>query len=314
MGRVTGDDGRDSDGPAPAGVAASVAHPARIQNFWLGGRDNFKADRAAARELATEFPHLPATVRAQRAFLVRAVRFLAGPARIRQFLDLGSGLPAGGNTHEIAQRVAPDTAIVYVDNDPMVLAHAKALLERAHEVNLASGTSVLIAPRRGAGVRPGLRTGPVNFVDADLRDAAAVLNGAAGTLDFTQPAGLIMAGVLGCLPDYDAARSLVSQLLAALPAGSYLVIADGVNTADAVNRAQLRYNGRAESAAETYQLRPPAEVTGFFDGLELVEPGVVPCHRWKPDRPEDAPAAAADPPVLCGVGRTSLLTIRRIYG
>jgi hypothetical protein len=316
----TSPEDRDPGGPPPPGVDASVPHPARVRNFWLGGQDYFKADRAAGLQLASEYPHLPELARAERAFLVRAIRFLAGPARIRQFLDIGSGLPSGGNTHEIAQRVVPDTGIVYVDNDPGVLAHAKALLDRAD------------APMGGPGYRgggPGYRggavlggagavlgeaavtgghvngPGPVSYIDADLRDVRAVLNGAAATLDFRRPIALMMLGILGQLPDYGAARSIISQLLAALPEGSYLAIADGVSTDDAINRAQLRFNSQSDtiydSPADTYYLRRPDEFATFFDGLDLVEPGVVPCAKWKPDR---ASAAEEGVPVHCGVART----------
>lgn len=289
---------------APPGVDVSVAHPARIRNFWLGGRDWFKSDRVAGLAIAEQFPHRPDTARAERAFLVRATRFLAGPARIRQFLDLGSGLPAGGNTHEIAQRIAGDTGVVYIDNDPSVLAHAKMLLDEAHDpAGLGSiGQSMIgIGP---AGVGP-LRLGPVSFVDADLRDVGAVLAGAAGVLDLRRPVALMMLGILGYLPDYAAARSITAQLLSALPSGSYLAIADLASTEDSVNRAQLRYDQQggasSEGAAEApYFVRRPEEIAGFFDGLELVDPGVVPCGRWKPDRPA---GDGQEVPVYCGVAR-----------
>jgi hypothetical protein len=262
-----------------------VAHPARVWNFWLGGRDYFKADRLAGTEIGPQFPHLPETARAERAFLVRATRYLAGPAKIRQFLDLGAGLPAG-NTHEIAQRIAADSSVVYVDNDPVVLAHAKALLD--------AGPS----PAEGA----------VSFVDADLRDVTAVIRGAASTIDFRRPVALIMLGILGHIEDLGAARSITSQLLDALPSGSYLAVADGVSTDDDINRAQLRYNSRAEAP---YHLRRPDELSVFFDGLDVVEPGIVPCPQWKPDRIGGASAgsasasasASAEAHVYCGVAR-----------
>jgi hypothetical protein len=277
---------RDQDGPPPPGVDISVAHPARVRNFWLGGRDYFKADRLAGAEIAEQFPHLPQMARAERAFLVRAIRFLAGPARMKQFLDLGSGLPAGGNTHEIAQRIAADTGIVYVDNDPVVLAHAKSLLD--------SGTVT--------------GNGPVCFVDADLRDVRAVLSGAESTLDLHRPVALFMLGILGHLDDYGAARSVTSQLLAALPSGSYLAIADGVNTNEDINRAQSRFNARGDAP---YYLRRPDEIASFFDGLDLIEPGIVPCGEWKPDRiaangqggQNGQNGQQDDAPVYCGVAR-----------
>ena len=273
------DDNREPGGPPPPGVDVRVAHPARMWNFWLGGHDWFKADRVAGTETAQAFPHLPQTARAERAFLVRAMRYLAGPAKIRQFLDLGSGLPTGGNTHEIAQRIAGDSWIVYVDNDPVVLGHAKVLLE----------------------ADPGSPDGAVGYVDADLRDVGAVVRGAASTLDFQRPVALIMLGILGHIADHGVARSIISQLLGAMPSGSYLAIADGASTSDEINRAQLRYNARADSA---YQLRRPDELVTFFDGLDVVEPGIVPCPEWKPDRvvPDDQ-LATAETHVYCGVAR-----------
>src|SRR5580704_11091984 len=266
-----GNPGPDSDepwGPPPAGLDVSTPHPARVWNYWLGGRDFFAADKAAGEEIGREFPHLAQTAQAERAFLVRVVRFLAGPARIRQFLDVGAGLPAGGNTHEIAQRIAPDSGIVYADNDPVVIMHAKALL-----------ASPMLASTPG---------GAVSYTDADLRDVAAVLVGAASTLDMSQPVALIMLGILGHLEDHGAARSITSQLMEALPAGSYLVIADGVAANPVIGSAQRRYDESARprygaSAPAPYLLRRTDELTSFFDGLDLVEPGVVPCTGWRPD-------------------------------
>ncbi len=249
-------------------------------NYWLGGRDYFAADRAAGDLLGREFPHLAEIARAERAFLVRAVRFLAGPARIRQFLDIGAGLPAGGNTHEIAQRIAPDTGIVYADNDPAVLAHARALLENPA---LASSPEGVVA-----------------FIGADLRDVAAVLDGSAQTLDHTRPVALMLLGVLGYVHDHGAARSITSQLMDALPAGSYLAIADGAAASEFLSGAQQRYNERAETP---YHLRRPDQLASFFDGLDLVEPGVVPCPLWKPDARDGSTAPAGQAAAYCGVAR-----------
>jgi hypothetical protein len=275
-------------GPAPAGLDVSLPHPARVWNYWLGGRDYFAADRAAGEEIGREFPHVPATARAERAFLVRAVRFLAGPARIRQFLDIGAGLPAGGNTHEIAQRIAPDTGIVYADHDPVVRLHAKALL----------GSPMLASTPEGA----------VSYLGADLRDVAAILAGAAGTLDVARPVALVMLGVLGHLDDYGAARSITSQLMDALPAGSYLVIADGVAANRVAGSAQRRHDEGARtryghSAPAPYFLRRPDELASFFDGLDLIEPGVVPCQRWRPDGRGADGAAQDEAAAYCGVAR-----------
>ncbi len=206
----------------------SLPHPARVWNYWLGGRDFFAADKAAGEEISREFPHLAEAARAERAFLVRAVRFLAGPARIRQFLDVGSGLPAGGNTHEIAQRIVPDTGIVYADHDPSVILHAKSLLS----------SPMLASTREGA----------VYYADADLRDVAAVLAAAATTLDLSRPVALMMLGILGHIDDFGAARSITSQLMDELPPGSYLVIADGV-AADRLRRRRPAAVRRERAAA-----------------------------------------------------------------
>jgi hypothetical protein len=278
--------GRDPGGTPPPGLDVSAAHPARVWNYWLGGRDYFAADRAAGEQLSREFPHLAQTARTERAFLVRAVRFLAGPARIRQFLDIGAGLPAGGNTHEIAQRIAPEVGIVYADNDPAVLVHARALLQNPMLASTPEGV--------------------VSYVDADLRDVTVVLAGTARTLDLSKPVALIMLGILGHVDDYGAARSITSQLMDALPAGSYLAIADGVAGSGSVDDAQQRYNG---AAAVPYHLRRPDQLASFFDGLDLIEPGVVPCPQWKPDA-SGAPSASGagagrtdEAAVYCGVAR-----------
>jgi hypothetical protein len=266
----------------PPGVDVSVPHSSRVRNFWLGGQDFYLADRAEGAAVSREFPHLAQLARAERAFLVRAIRFLAGPARIRQFLDLGAGLPAGGNTHEIAQRIAPDSGIVYADHDPVVLMHAKALLQ----------SPLLASSPEGA----------VSYIDADLRDVAAVLAGASGTLDAGQPVALIMLGVLGYLDDFGVARSVTSQLVNALPAGSYLAVADGVTGNADTERAQQRYN---QGEPVPYLLRRPDQVASFFDGLDLVDPGVVPCSRWRPDA-NGAAAADDEAAVYGGVARKPL--------
>jgi hypothetical protein len=288
-----GDPGREQDGPwgrPPAGLDVSLPHPARVRNYWLGGRDFYAADQAAGEEIGREFPHLAETARAERAFLVRAVRFLAGPARIRQFLDVGSGLPAGGNTHEIAQGIAPDARIVYADHDPAVILHAKTLLS----------DPMLASTREGA----------VYYADADLRDVAAVLAAASTTLDPSRPVALIMAGVLGHIDDFGAARSITSQLMAELPAGSYLIIADGAADGDSGD-AQRRYDASARarygaSAPAPYRLRRPDELASFFAGLDLTEPGAVPCPQWRPDgRGAGLPGGRDDAgtAAYCGVAR-----------
>jgi hypothetical protein len=293
-GHEVSDPGREQAepwGPPPAGLDVSLPHPARVWNYWLGGRDFYAADKAAGEELGRDFPHLAEAARAERAFLVRAVRFLAGPARIRQFLDVGSGLPAGGNTHEIAQGIAPDARIVYADHDPAVILHAKTMLS----------DPMLASTREGA----------VYYADADLRDVAAVLAAASSTLDLSRPVALMMLGILGHIDDFGAARSITSQLMDELPAGSYLVLADGVAADDPAGRAQRRYDANARprygaSAPAPYLLRKPDELTSFFAGLDLTEPGVVPCPQWRPDgRGYGAPDGRDDAgtAACCGVAR-----------
>lgn len=241
-------------------IDTSVPHSARIWNYWLGGRDNYRVDRDAGDKYRQAYPEIVDTALACRAFLARTVSFLAGEAGIRQFIDVGSGLPAQENTHQIAQRAAPECRIAYVDNDPVALLHARTLLTSCPQ-------------------------GSCDYVDADMRDPAAVLAGAARTLDLSRPAALVMIGVLGHVPGYDHARSVVDGLLADLPAGSYLVIGDSVHSTRAHGDAGRQY---ARTGAVPYVLRSQAEFEGFFSGLTLVEPGVTHVHQWRPD--PDRPA------------------------
>jgi S-adenosyl methyltransferase len=233
----------------------SVPQTARIWNYWLGGKDNFAVDREVGDQVQAAFPQIVENARVSRAFLARAVTYLAGQAGIRQFLDVGTGLPTANNTHQVAQRVAPPSRIVYVDFDPMVLAHARALLASAPE-------------------------GATAYLDADLRDPDTILREAARTLDFTQPVALMLLGILGHIGDYGEARSLVRRLLAGLPSGSYLVLDDGTDTSDGVIEAARVWN---QSANPQYHLRSPAQIAQLFEGLELVEPGVVSVPRWRPE-------------------------------
>jgi S-adenosyl methyltransferase len=262
---------RDPEPLAPAGIDTSVPHSARIWNYWLGGKDNFAVDRAAGEQVRAMFPEIATVARVQREFLVRAVSYLAGPAGVRQFLDIGTGLPSADNTHQVAQRVAPSCRVVYVDNDPIVLVHARALLTSDPE-------------------------GATAYVEADLRDSAQILAAAAGTLNLTQPVALMLLGILGHIGSDEEAASIVTALLAGLAPGSYLVVTDGVNTSQAGNEAQARYN---EQSPVPYRLRSPARLAAFFAGLQLVEPGVVSCSDWRPD-----PQAGVEPSeaaVYCGV-------------
>ena len=258
------------DGTAGTAIDTTVPHSARIWNYWLGGKDNYAVDREAGDQYKEIFPGIAVVARTSRAFLTRAVRYLAAEAGIRQFLDIGTGLPTANNTHEVAQRVAPESRIVYVDNDPLVLAHARALLTSSPE-------------------------GACEYLDADIRNPAAILDTAAGLLDFTQPIALMLMGIMGHFTDEEA-YPIVSRLLAGLPSGSYFALYDGADTNEAFNHAQQGYN---DSGAVPYYLRSPEQFTRYFAGLELVEPGVVPVPHWRPD-PDAAPVEIYS---YCGVGR-----------
>ncbi len=194
-------------------------------------------------------------------------------AGIRQFLDIGTGLPTANNTHEVAQAIAPESRIVYVDNDPLVLVHARALLTSTAE-------------------------GACDYIDADVREPEKILAGAAKTLDFTKPVAIMLLGIMGQIPDSDRPQSIIKRLLDAVPSGSYLAFGDSANTSEAYNEAIRNYN---QNSAYPYNLRSPEQITGFFDGLELVEPGIVPVTRW---RPEATPFGdVGEVPGLGGVGR-----------
>ncbi len=218
------------------------------------------------------FPEIVEAARAARAFLGRVVRHLAGEAGIRQFLDIGTGLPTVDNTHEIAQRVAPESRIVYVDNDPLVLAHARALLTSSPE-------------------------GATNYVDADLHDPDKILQAAAETVDFNQPIAVMLLGILAHVRDYEEARSIVRRVMQAVPSGSYLTIYDGTDVSEAAVESIRQYN---ESAPIPYHLRTPEQIAGYFEGLELLDPGVVLVSDW---RPEPDAARHGDVNTFGGVAR-----------
>jgi O-methyltransferase involved in polyketide biosynthesis len=247
-----------------------VPQTARIWNYWLGGKDNFAVDRGVGDQINEAFPEMVGIARTARGFLVRAVRYLAGERGIRQFLDIGTGLPTANNTHEVAQAVAPECRIVYVDNDPLVLVHARALLTSSPE-------------------------GRTDYIDADLRDTDTIRREAARTLDFSQPVALMLLGILGHLDEYDEARSIVDRLVSVLPSGSFLAITDSANTSDGVIEAARIWN---QTANPRYHLRTPAQIAAFFDGLELVDPGVVPAPLWRPDSDVSGRSDG-----LCGVAR-----------
>jgi hypothetical protein len=266
--------GAGSDRPDISQIDTSIPHPARVYDYFLGGTDNFEADRIAAEAAIKAFPRTAESARASRAFLRRVVRFLATEAGIRQFLDIGSGLPSGENVHQVAQSIAPQARIVYVDNDPIVLLHANTLLAGSPE-------------------------GAVAFLDADLRDPEGILGEAAKTLDFGEPMAVLLLGILHSIGDQDDPHGLVRGLVQAMPGGSYLAVCH--LTADIypemVEFARA-FNERATDIPLV--LRDHAQVTGFFDGLDLVEPGVVQLSKWRPRSEAESAAAAA---VWGGVAR-----------
>jgi hypothetical protein len=260
--------------PLP-GLDTTVAHSARVWNYLLGGNDHFAADRETGDLILQMFPGIAQLARLQRRFLVRAVRYLAGEAGVRQFLDIGTGLPSADNTHEVAQAAAPQSRIVYADNDPLVLVHAQALLTSAP-------------------------AGATSYIEADVRDPGAILAEAARTLDFSQPVALVMLGIMGQLPDSDEPRALVHQYLGALSPGSCLALCDGTDTSPGLNEAIAVYN---QNSASSYHLRTPEQIGAYFDGLAPVPPGLVPASRWRSES-EDTPGGPAEgeDTTICGVG------------
>jgi hypothetical protein len=254
----------------PSRIDTSVPHSARIWNYWLGGKDNYAVDRAAGDAYRETFPGIVDIARASRYFLARGVRHLAGEAGIRQFLDVGTGLPTVDNTHEVAQRVAPEARVVYVDNDPLVLLHAHALLTSSPE-------------------------GATEYIEADLHEPEKLLGAAGGTLDLDRPAAVILSDVLGHVTDDAVARDLVRRLMAGLAPGSHLLLSHGVAENRAAVEAQREYN--ENSGAVPYTLRTREQIETLFDGLDVLFPGVVPLPDWRPDAPELAP-----PPNGVGLG------------
>ncbi|MFJ8944384.1 SAM-dependent methyltransferase [Streptomyces sp. NPDC102395] len=247
-----------SGGPA-APLNTGVAHNARVWNYWVGGKDNYEVDQRVGEHVAGMFPLIREIARADRWFLGRAVRFLAEERGVRQFLDIGTGLPTADNTHEIAQRVAPDARIVYVDNDPIVLMHARTLL---------TGTSA----------------GVTDYVDADVHDPDAILRRAAGTLDFTRPVAVMMLGILNFVLDVEAARDIVRRVMAAVPSGSFLVLTHPTHDSEVGGEGQIpAMRFWNENATPPITARSGEEIAAFFDGLELLEPGLVSCSRWRPE-------------------------------
>jgi hypothetical protein len=242
----------------PAGVNSRVAHNARVWDYWLGGKDNYAVDRQVGDEIHRMFPVIRDLARADRLFLIRVVRFLAAEAGIRQFLDIGTGLPTANNTHEVAQSVAPESRIVYVDKDPIVLAHARALL--------TSGP-----------------LGATNYIDADVHNPDVILTEASRTLDFSKPTAVMLLGILNFVMDTDEAKAIVNRLMDEVSAGSYLAL--GHPTTEL---AGGEMNGEAmafwnERAVPPIRSRTRAELAYILDDLELLEPGLVSLTQWRPD-------------------------------
>ncbi|GGQ22402.1 hypothetical protein GCM10010266_52050 [Streptomyces griseomycini] len=233
-----------------------VAHNARVWNYWIGGKDNYEVDQRVGDHVASIIPVIRDIARADREFLGRAVTYLAGERGVRQFLDIGTGLPTADNTHQIAQRIAPDSRIVYVDNDPIVLAHARTLLT-------------------------GTRDGATDYIDADVHDPDAILERAAGTLDLARPVAVMMLGILNFVLDTGKARSIVRRVMAAVPSGSFLVLTHPTFDPEVGGEDQVpAMKFWNENATPPITARGAADIAAFLEGLEPVEPGLVSCSQW----------------------------------
>ncbi|MET0424730.1 MAG: SAM-dependent methyltransferase [Actinoplanes sp.] len=243
---------------------------ARVWNYLLGGTDNFEIDRTVGDQIRDALPEIVLVAQGQRKLLARAVTWLAADVGVRQFLDIGTGLPVADNTHEVAQRAAPDARVVYVDNDPLVLVHARTLLA-------------------------GHTGGEIDYIHSAVEDPENILREAARTLDLSQPVALVMLGILGNVADHDQARDIVRRLLAGVPSGSYLIIADGTSTSPGIIEGQRRAN----QSGHPYHLRSPEQIASYFDGLELLDPGVVTTPHWRPETSTLPPAIDG----YCGVAR-----------
>jgi hypothetical protein len=253
----------------------SVAHQARMYDYLLGGKDNYAADRAAVEQQLAISPDVAFSARANRAFLGRAVRYLAAEAGIRQFLDIGTGIPTAGNTHQVAQAVAPETRVVYVDYDPVVLAHARALLT-SHPA------------------------GVTDYIDADLRDTGTILSHAAELLDFTKPVAVTLIAILHVIPDSDDPYGIVATLMDAVPPGSHLAISHMASELlSRETRERLEHHSGA-TMQQPLTARTREQMARFFDGLDLVAPGLVPAEEWRPD---PGTGDLGESVLWCAVGR-----------
>jgi hypothetical protein len=259
----------------PPEIDTSRPHPARMWNYWIGGKDYYEIDRQVGEQVAAAFPSVGDVARHSRVTLGRMVRHLAEKEGVRQFLDIGTGLPTHDNTHEVAQRVAPESRVVYVDNDPLVLVHARALLT-------------------------GRAEGRTDYVECDVRDPGRILAEAARTLDLDRPVGLVMFGIMGNVVDDGEAYAIVRRLLDALVPGSYMAFNDGTGVVDREGREEA-IRIAVEQGSTPYVVRAPEQIADFFAGLELLEPGVVSTSQWRPEAtpfgmPETVDAA-------CGLAR-----------
>lgn len=264
---------REAEKDLLGGIDITVPVSARIWNYWMGGKDYYEVDEQAGQQYASMYPGVAEQARAGRLFITRTVSYLVREAGVRQFLDIGTGLPNGDNTHEVAQRIVPECRVVYVDNDPLVMAHAQGLLT-------------------------GMLPGTVDYINADLNRPAEILRIAREKLDFERPVAVMLMGILGHIgnPEDDEddlyARSIVEQIKAALRPGGYLALRDTTNTVPAQNEAIRVYN---QTGATPFRLRSVEQIVRFFDGLDVVEPGVVPVQEWRPDAqsaelPRDIPS------------------------
>jgi hypothetical protein len=261
--------GTGTDPELPQDINTDVAHPARVYDYWLGGKDNFPADRALAEMMIQAIPNMRGLAAANRAFLRRAVRYLAAEAGVRQFLDIGTGIPTSPNVHEVAQQAAPGTRVVYVDNDPIVLAHARALLTSQD-------------------------AGETAFIMADLREPMSILDHPtlAETLDLAQPVAVMLVAVLMYFRDTDDPNpfEMVATVMEPMPSGSYLAVTHP--TPDFNPEETAHAVAAAEAAGITLVPRGQAEIARFFSGLDVVDPGVTPVLSWRPDEPPDDPRSA----------------------
>ncbi|GLF99809.1 SAM-dependent methyltransferase [Streptomyces yaizuensis] len=259
-------------------IDSTRPHTARIWNYWLGGKDNYPVDREAGDQIRAIHPGIGAYALADRLFLGRAVHHLVAEAGVRQFLDVGTGLPSADNTHEVAQRTAPEARVVYVDNDPLVLTHARALLASTPE-------------------------GRTDYLDADLRDVDTILERAAGTLDLSRPVALMLLGVVIFVEDHEESYGIVRRLMDALPAGSHLVLSHTI-TSPAMPEVDAAVAFWNEHGTPRLTQRTPEQVERYFDGLELLAPGVVSCSRWRPGAPDgEEPEEPEEVAMFCGVAR-----------